>query len=145
LEQTAKIEGDSGMGGEMSETIVYVDTSEVRPGALEDLKTAIKQLADFVDAKEPRIIAYNVYLSEDGTQMTVMQVHPDSASLEFHLEVAGPAFRKFPKLINLSSIHIYGKPSDKLLVQLGDKARLLGHGSVVVHEPHAGFARFGAR
>jgi len=30
-----------------------------------------------------------VYLNEDGTQMTVVHVHSDSASLEFHMRVAG--------------------------------------------------------
>jgi hypothetical protein len=63
---------------EMAEAIVYVDTSEVRQGALEDLKAAIKDLADFVEANEPRIIAYNVYLSQDGTQINVVHIHPDS-------------------------------------------------------------------
>lgn len=129
----------------MSETIVYMDTSDVREGALQDLKTAIKQLADLVDANESRILAYNAYLSVDGTQMTVMHVHPDSASLEFHMEVMGPAFRRFAGLITLSSIHIYGRPSEKVLEQLREKARLLGRGSVVVHELHAGFVRFGPR
>jgi quinol monooxygenase YgiN len=78
---------------DMSDAIVYVDTSDVREGALEGLKAAIKELVDFVHANEPRLIAYNVYLSDDGTRMTVVHVHPDSASLEYHMEVAGPVFR----------------------------------------------------
>ena len=76
----------------MPDEIVYIDTSDVREGALEELKTAMKELVDFVEANEPRLIAYNVYFSDDGTRMTVVHVHPDSASLEYHMEVAGPAF-----------------------------------------------------
>jgi len=129
----------------MSEAIVYVDTSEVREGALEDLKTAIKELVDFVDANEPQLIAYNIFLSDDGTRMTVVHMHPDSASLEYHMEVAGPVFRRFVELITLSSIDIYGRPSEKVLRQLHEKARLLGRGTVEVHGLHAGFTRFGAR
>ena len=79
----------------MSEPIVYIDTSEIRAGKLEELKTAMKELVKFVEANEPRLIAYNVYLEEDGTRMTVVHLHPDSASLEFHMKVAGPAFPKF--------------------------------------------------
>jgi quinol monooxygenase YgiN len=129
----------------MSSPIVYVDTSDVREGALEELKAAIKELADFVDANEPRVIAYGVYLSEDGTTMSVVQVHPDSASLEYHMEVAGPAFRRFVDLVSLSSIQIYGEPSEKLLKQLHGKARLLGRGAVTVAGMHAGLTRFAAR
>jgi len=66
----------------MSDAIVYVDTSDVHEGALRELKAAIKELVDFVEANEPQLIAYNVYFSDDGTRMTVVHVHPDSASLE---------------------------------------------------------------
>ena len=129
----------------MSDEIVYVDTSDVREGALEELKAAMKELVSFVEANEPRLIAYNVYFSDDGTRMTVVHVHPDSASLEYHMEVAGPAFRRFVELVTLSSIHIYGEPSEKLLKQAREKARLLGRGDVVADALHAGFSRFAVR
>lgn len=129
----------------MSDAIVYVDTSDVREGALEELKAAIKELVDFIDANEPRIIAYNVYFTDDGSRITVVHVHPDSASLEYHMEVAGPVFRQFVELVTLSSIHIYGEPSEKLLKQLHEKARLLGRGTVEVAALHAGFTRFVVR
>jgi hypothetical protein len=37
---------------DMSRLLVYVDTSEVREGALEELKLAIGELADFVEKNE---------------------------------------------------------------------------------------------
>jgi hypothetical protein len=128
----------------MSEPLLYVDTSEVREGALEELKGAIKELVEFIEANEPQLIAYNVCLSDDGSQMTVVHLHIDSASLDYHVEVAGPAFRRFADLITLSSIRVYGEPSDKAVRQLKEKARLLGSGDVIVHRPLAGFARFEA-
>jgi hypothetical protein len=124
--------------------ILYVDTSEVREGALEELQQAIEGLVAFVEEKEPRLIAYNVYFSDDGTRMTVVSLHPDSASLEYHMEVAGPQFRRFVELVTLSSIHIYGQPSEKVLRQSRDKARLLGRAIVVVEPLHSGFARVAA-
>ena len=121
--------------------ILYVDISEIHDGALEELKQAITKLVDFIEANEPRLIAYNVYFSDDGTRMTVVNLHPDSASLEYHLEVAGPLFRPFVALVTLSSIHIYGEPSEKVLEQSHAKAQLLGEASVVVEPLYAGFAR----
>jgi hypothetical protein len=125
----------------MTDLILYVDTSEVREGALEELKPAIRELVDFVEAHKPRLIAYNVYLSNDGTKLTVVSVHPDSASLEYHMTVAGPLFRRFVDLVTLSSIHIYGEPSENVLKQSDEKARLLGRGTVVVEPLFAGFTR----
>ena len=129
----------------MSQPLVYVDTSDVRNGALDELKRGIEELARFVEANEPQLIAYNVYLSDDGSQMTVVHIHADSASLEYHMDVAGPAFRRLADLITLSSICIYGEPSEKALMQLQDKAESLGGGSVSVHGLQAGFSRFGGR
>jgi hypothetical protein len=122
--------------------LVYVDTSKVREGALEELKSAVEELVDFLDANVPRTIAYNVYFSDDGSHMTVVHIHPDSASLENHMDVGAAAFRRFADLLTLSSIRVYGEPSEKVLTQLQDKAQLLGCRDVSVHGRHAGFSRF---
>jgi hypothetical protein len=130
----------------MADAIVYVDTSDVREGALDELKEGMKELVAFVEANVPRVIAYNVYFSDDGTRMTVMHVHPDAASLENHLEVAGPMFRRYADLVTLSSIQIHGEPSEKALELSRAKAQLLGQGAELVVEPlHAGFSRFAVR
>jgi|SRR5215217_5009708 len=55
----------------MSQPIMYVDTSEVRPGRLEELKAAMNDLARFVQANEPHLLAYNVYFTGDGTRMRI--------------------------------------------------------------------------
>jgi len=125
-----------------SKAIVYIDHSEVRDGKLKELKAAMKELVKLVEVNEPRIIAYNVYLTEDGTRMTVLHVHHDSDSLEHHMKVAGPAFSKFVEFIKLLRIDVYGKPDNNLLEQLQKKALLLGNSTVVVHELQAGFTRF---
>lgn len=127
----------------MSEPIIYIDSSEIREGMFEKLKTAMNELVGFVKANEPRLIAYNVYFTGDGTRMTVVHVHPDSASLEFHMKVAGPAFPKLVEFIKLLTIDVYGEPGDGLVEQLRRKAQMLGNGTVQVHGLHAGFARFG--
>jgi quinol monooxygenase YgiN len=124
-----------------SDTIVYVDRSDVRDGALEAVRAAIDELAEFIEAHEPQLLAYNVYLNEDGTRMTVIHVNRDSASLEYHLDVGGPAFRKFADLITLRSIDVYGRPSEAALERLNEKARMLGGATVNVLEWRAGFVR----
>jgi quinol monooxygenase YgiN len=129
----------------MSQPLVYVDTADVRPGKLEQLKVAIKELAEFVEENEPGLISYSVYFVESADRMSVVHVHADPASLEYHLDVAGPLFQKFADLVTLSSIHIYGEPSETALRQLQEKLRVLGAGDVIVHHPHVGFVRAAAR
>lgn len=128
----------------MAEPLVVVDSSEIREGKLGELRTAVAELAAFVEANEPDAIAYQVYFSEDGSRMTVLQVHPDSASMERHMAIAGPAFAPFADLLTLRTIDVYGTPSDAVVERLRQKAGLLGTATVEVHDLRSGFARFGA-
>jgi hypothetical protein len=122
--------------------VVYIDRSEIREGKAEELRAGVRELVDFVEAHEPQLIAYAFHIGEDGGEMTVVAVHPDSASLELHIEVAGEEFRKLAHLLTLRDIRIYGRPSDRALTLLRQKAEMLGDGAtVLVHEPYAGFAR----
>jgi len=127
----------------MSEPIIIIDTSEVRQGKLMDLRNAMSGLAAFVEANEPRVIAYTLYLNRDGTQLTVMQVHPDTASAVYHMKLAASAFSGFVDLISMYGIDVYGNPGHELLEMLQRKARMLGSGDVMVHDLHAGFVRSG--
>lgn len=127
----------------MSEPLVYVDTSDVRDGVRPELDGAIEELARFIEDNVPEVLAYNVYLSDDGREMTVVHVHADAASLDRHLEVGGPVFRRFADLLTLRSIHVFGEPSAKATELLRDKARTLGSGEVFIHRRQAGFSRLG--
>ena len=125
----------------MSEPLISLDTSLIRDGRLDELKEAVAELVEFVRSNEPRPIAYEVYLDEAGSRMTVVQIHPDSASMEYHMTVAGPAFAGFAELVTLSTLDVYGKPSDELLELLRRKVQMLGDATVIVHDLQAGFAR----
>jgi len=129
----------------MAEPIVSIDTSEIREGKLDDLKEAVAELVAFVESNEPRPILYEIYFDDTETRMTVVQVHPDSASMEHHMTVAGPAFAGFSELVTLSTLDVYGEPSEALLEQLRRKVQLLGPATVVVHDLQAGFTRFDPR
>ena len=125
----------------MSEPIISLDTSLIRVGRLDELKRAVAELVEFVRSNEPRPIVYEVFVDQTESRMTVVQVHPDSASMEYHMTVAGPAFAGFAELVTLSTLDVYGKPSGELLELLRGKVQMLGDATVNVHDLQAGFAR----
>ena len=127
----------------MGELLVYIDRSEILPGKLEELKGAASELVRFVSEHEPQLISYGIYLDQEASAMTVVAIHPNSASMEFHLAVGAPEFRKVGRHIDLRLIEVFGDPSETVVEQLEQKARTLGkHGHVVRHELVAGFTRF---
>ena len=125
----------------MPAPIVYVDHSEIVEGRLDELTERLRGLADFVEANEPRIQGYSVYLDPDGTRMSIVHIHRDAASMITHFQVAGPAFQAFVDLVRLRSIDIYGDVPDEVGELLRAKARLLGSATVSVHPFLAGFLR----
>jgi hypothetical protein len=124
-----------------SEPIVYIDRSEIREGAIDDLRAGVRRLVDFIDRREPQLITYGFYIDDDARNMTVVAVHPDPASLELHMDVGGEEFRKLGHLLRLTGIECYGRPSERALEQLREKAAALGDGGTVVSIGRsAGFA-----
>lgn len=122
-----------------SEPIVYIDHSDIREGAIEELRAGVRRLVEFIDAREPQLVTYGFYIDEDAGRMTVVAVHPDSASLELHMDIGGEEFRKLGHLLRLTGIECYGRPSERALDQLRQKAAALGDGSVVTIARSAGF------
>ncbi|WP_019811763.1 hypothetical protein [Saccharomonospora halophila] len=121
--------------------ILYLDRSDIRAGRLEELKAGIRRLVPVIEREEPRLIEYGFHLDEDAGLMTVTAVHPDSASLEWHMEVGGAEFRKLGEMISLREIEVYGMISERAHEMLEQKAAMLGGRSVRVSGRYAGFAR----
>ncbi|MFI8519272.1 hypothetical protein ACIGEZ_15770 [Streptomyces sp. NPDC085481] len=127
----------------MTEPLYYVDRSDILEGRLAEVRAGMRDLAEFVEAREPRLIAYNFYIDESDSTMTTLAVHPDTASMELHMELGGPRFRAFGPLIRMRSIDLYGRPSPAVVAQLRAKAGMLGGGAVTLHALQAGFSRLG--
>jgi hypothetical protein len=94
----------------------------IKEGRLQDYKLFASELIAHFEAREPQIIAFNIFTNEEGTEMTSIQVHPDSRSMDSHLKVVdlvlGEDMAQWIKradFLVLKRIDIYGAPSDALL------------------------------
>jgi hypothetical protein len=124
---------------------VYIDHSDIRPGAIDELRAGVRRLVDFIEAHEPRLITYGFHIDADERKMTVVAVHPDPASLELHLEIGRSEFSKLAHLLTLTAIECYGRPSERALGQMRQKAAALGGGATVISIGRfAGFTHFSA-
>jgi hypothetical protein len=103
----------------MSDPFIYIGTYTIKHGQLEEARKRCGELVDFVETNEPRMIAFHIYLDEEGQRLSTVQVHPDSASMEFHLEVNVKHFATaFDYLDTTVSEQFYGRISDTLAAEL---------------------------
>lgn len=103
----------------MAGPFVYVGTNAIKPGKVDEARKRLAELVDFVETNEPRMIAFHAYLNGEGTKLTIVQVHPDSASMEFHMQVNAKHFATaFDFLESVISEQYYGEMSEALASEL---------------------------
>ena len=97
----------------MTAPFIFVATYKIKEDKLEEYEKLWRGLVEFVQANEPRLLAFNTYASEDGTEATTIQVHPDAESMEFHMKVAGARILEgYPLLETVESINVFGTPTE---------------------------------
>ena len=122
----------------MSEPLIVVFSYSIKPGKQEEARKRIAELVDFVETNEPRMIAFHAYLDQGGNTLSIVQVHPDSASMEFHMQVNAKHFATaFDWLDTSVTQQYFGPISDALAAQLAKWDEPFTH--VLVHA--AGFTR----
>jgi hypothetical protein len=65
----------------MTGPFIFIATNRLKEGKLDAERKRVPGLSDFIEANEPRLIAFNEYANDDGTEVGVVQVHPDTNSL----------------------------------------------------------------
>jgi biotin carboxylase len=108
----------------VSGPFIFIATNRLKPGKLAEERKRVPGLVDFVDANEPRLIAFNEYVNNDGTEVAVVQVHPDAESMAFHLEVvAERAAAAYAATVEATTnIQVFGTPSNAVLELLERQA-----------------------
>jgi hypothetical protein len=108
----------------MTGPFIFIATNRLKEGKLDSEKQRLPDLIDFIEANEPRLIAFNEYVSEDGTEVAVVQVHPDADSMAFHLSlIAERAAGAYADTIDATTnIQVFGTPSGAITDMLQHQA-----------------------
>ncbi|MGH2704905.1 MAG: hypothetical protein ACRDJ4_07395 [Actinomycetota bacterium] len=108
----------------MSQPFVFIGTHTIKEGKLEDYKRYWARWVETFEEREPQLLSINGYVNEEGTELTVVQVHPDEASMMIHMQVVGKhiaeAYETY--LEGTVRIQVYGVVSDSLMAQLKQSA-----------------------
>jgi len=125
---------------------IFIATNRLKAGKVDAERRRVPGLVDFIEANEPRLIAFNEYANDDGTEVGVVQVHPDADSFEFHMGVvrerAASAYEE--TLDATTSVQVFGEPTEIILDML---RRAAGGGVQFTVKQHhlGGFTRFDSR
>ena len=126
----------------MAAPFIFTGTYEVHEGRFEDARKKLTEHADFVEANEPRLVAFHVFTDEDAGTVSIVQVHRDPESMEFHMKLSAEHIQSAlgDYLGETVSTHLYGGAGSGIV----DTIRQYDPGVNVVTEHLAGFTRTNA-
>src|SRR6266516_261985 len=99
---------------------IFIATNRLKPEKLADERRRMPDLVDFIQANEPRLLAFNEYANEEGTEVAVVQIHPDADSMASHMEiVAERAAAAYAETVDATTgIQVFGAPSNAVVEML---------------------------
>ncbi len=108
----------------MPSPFIFIATNRLKAGRLDLERTRVPNLVEFIEANEPRLIAFNEYVNEAGDEVTVVQVHPDAESMEAHLEIVRERARDaYAQTLDATvRIQVFGQPTQAILDTLRQQA-----------------------
>jgi hypothetical protein len=130
----------------MAGPFIFISQSRIKEGKLDDFKRSLREMAEFVEANEPRVIAFEAYLNDDSTEVTGVQIHPDADSMAVHMQVAWEKIMEFDQYLDTQSVEVYGATNDAVsgtMTQMADQFRGSEMALRVRTNPVGGFTRPG--
>ena len=122
----------------MSGPIIFIATFQIKNGALEKFKEAVRKSIDFLETNGPQLVA-EVCIDENEMRAHGIQVHRDSESILTHWQLADPHMRDVMQHITTTRVDIYGQPNEAVMEGM---RRLSSQGAVISVTPQfAGFIR----
>ena len=101
----------------MPSPFIFIATNRLKAGQLERERKRVPGLVEFIEASEPRLIAFNEYVNDAGDEVTVVQIHPDASSMEAHMEIVRErAQQAYAETLDATvRIQVFGQPTDAIL------------------------------
>jgi hypothetical protein len=127
----------------MTEPIVFISHFRVKDGMLDPYKDLVRTVTPQLQAEKPRTLAYLFYVSQSGSQATIVHVFPDAASMDLHAQGAEDRSRAAYEFLIPDGWEIYGTPSNAVLEQMHAAALASGVTLTVQSDHFAGFLRLG--
>jgi hypothetical protein len=108
----------------VSSPFIFIATNRLKPGQLESERRRVPGLVEFIEASEPRLIAFNEFVNEAGDEVTVVQIHPDASSMEAHMEIVRErAQAAYAETLDATvRVQVFGRPSEAILEALRQQA-----------------------
>lgn len=99
----------------MSEPIVLITHSRLKEDKLDGLRQYFRQSIPSLEQAKPGTVAFLPYLSDDGTELTIVHVFPDAESMALHMQGVQERARAAYEFIESKAFEIYGPALEEIV------------------------------
>ena len=99
----------------MFEPIIFIAHQKVKQGKVDEYKKVYQEVGEWMDANKPQTAAHIAYISEDGTEASVVHIFPNIEAMEKHMQNLGDIGAKAYTLMEIVGFDVYGTPSKMVL------------------------------
>jgi hypothetical protein len=124
----------------MSKPLVFITTHTINEGQLDAVKELSKRFADQIEASDTGLLGFHFLLSDDGREVSNVQLYGDADAMDAYLPVAGELIAEALTLTKTNSIAIYGRPGP-VTMQVIKHNEELGATVTIMPDHLGGFTR----
>jgi quinol monooxygenase YgiN len=128
----------------MSAPIVYISHNRVKEGKLDAFAQFYREGVKQIEAARPGTLVHLAYVSEDGSQVTMIHLFPDAAAMDLHMQGAGDRAKGAYEFLEPVRLEVYGTPSPGVVEMI---RKIAGSGVELSYNPGhiGGYIRPGSR
>lgn len=94
----------------MSEPLIFVSRHAVNDGELERVRTLSEEFRELVEEADTGLVAYHFHVSDDGREVSNVQVHADAASMDAYLPLVEGKIEEALNVLETRRIEVFGTP-----------------------------------
>ena len=117
----------------MSAPIIFISHKRVKEGMLDAFMQYYPEAIEELKADKPGTLVHLAYASEDGRQLTVVQVLSDADAMDALMQGAGERSKRMYEFTVTERLEIYGTPNPGVLEMM---RKIAGSGVPLIYNPH---------
>lgn len=106
----------------MSEPFIFLTSHTLNDGELAAYMAQNRAFAAFLEAHEPRLLDFRVYMNDEQTEVTFVFVFPDAEAADAHMQLSRDYIARGLQITRTSRLEIFGTPGPVLQQALDGNA-----------------------
>jgi hypothetical protein len=129
----------------MSAPFIFITTHTIKEGKLQDYMELNREFTEFLEANDPSLVEFHVYMNEQQTEVSYVHVFADADVADVHVRASSEWIGRGLAITDTKRLEVYGGTPGPVLEQALTAQSELGVPLSIEANHLGGFSRSSAR